>query len=51
VAGQTSDAGTVVMEPVGVYSISGKVTLGGSTGLEGVTITAESPPLPMLLRH
>lgn len=42
VAGQTSDAGTVVMEPVGVYSISGKVTLGGSTGLEGVTITAES---------
>jgi len=42
VAGQTSDAGTVVMEPVGVYSISGKVTLDGSTGLEGVTITAES---------
>ncbi|QOX79591.1 carboxypeptidase regulatory-like domain-containing protein [Trichlorobacter lovleyi] len=42
VAGQTSDAGTVVMEPVGGYSISGKVTLDGSTGLEGVTITAES---------
>ncbi len=42
VAGQTSDVGTVVMEPVGVYSISGKITLDGGVGLAGVTITAES---------
>jgi hypothetical protein len=42
VAGQTSDAGTVTMDSA-VYTISGKVTTDGTTGLAGVTITAVGP--------
>lgn len=42
IANQTSDVGTVTLSPVGIYSISGRVTLQNGSPLAGVTISTGS---------